>query len=1128
MELSEAKIYVASLSDYNEGKGIGKWMDLEDYSSGSEVADAIAEYLEELNEKDAGHREEYAIHDFENFPKRFYSESMGEKDFDEIYEFFEVVESSDIPADVLDEYVTNGNDLDSASDNFHGKYDDRKDFAYQTVEELGIGSFNNPESYITMSDTDKRITAGEEADSIVDGMSDDELIEEAGMDGDKSELEEKVSELETEIEDLESEKSELEDNLTDLEAEIRDLQEEDEPDEDEITKKEDEVLEKKDEISEKEKEISEKESEKEKKESELEGIVENAKEKVQSDKADEIEEKLDDPYNYFVNEQGMYSPEDFYKASFIMIDYEQVADDLEQDYEIIDGEDGNIYVFRNYAKGGKVAKGSRNGKSDLLRLEITTDTMFQPTGSFPMAVFITPAERERLTNYFKGGTWYFVDATRVKGFNGKEWGYTSGHPSKVETLDEYYQKTYGKKYHAKGGMAGSDFSDYYAQHGALITGGSYFGSGSTMEKGGGVEKGKYKLDDIVETKKGDIFKISSRGVTGSGIVYGGSLYKKTKGKAIISGQIKGIRERDITGLYEGETKSGGVKEITPAMKKEIISYLEKNPPEMYWDRNSDLSNEQVEKIISSEDGIHEVSNELYDMNIDYIFDQEEEAIKELIGRFKLADTDDENYDEDELVKELKDEFQEYIHVDMNIEQLIRNTHRPKITLNTDYSLDENEFNRIEYSNVEMILDLFNINPKTFGELLRSGHGFTESGKAGYANKDISSFPDMPERNGKEKVKPADLVEDIANTNYSGGQLVFLMHLDLNGFIKNRKEIMENGFILKSGTSGHFHNYANGSGGVGFDTISDIIFKKSEIHYKFQEDESISYGVQNTYGLVGDAWNGTIELLDGKKMEKGGKVKSVVKKISRKGRTAFVAKKSKPQPKKKPVVDKSNMEWNEIALIELRELDKDDTLVEQRWLAGFNGFEAEGEHTSNRSYLVFQNEEEADKYAIDRVKTDLEEQPELFSQDWLIDQLDSEKTEEFFRTVNDEHSESYARDILRESYEGDYANRLAEEMYDRGIIGEDEAKDKDFDFESKIDEFVKNYTQEALDEGNNGYDHAKFNFGLEYAMKLVMDNNLIDVDTASENAVSEDGAGHFLSGYDGRTINLPSGAVAYKN
>ena len=42
-----------------------------------------------------------------------------------------------------------------------------------------------------------------------------------------------------------------------------------------------------------------------------------------------------------------------------------------------------------------------------------------------------------------------------------------------------------------------------------------------------------------------------------------------------------------------------------------------------------------------------------------------------------------------------------------------------------------------------------------------------------------------------------------------------------------------------------------------------------------------------------------------------------------------------------------------------------------------------------------------------------------------------------------------------------------------------------------------------------------------------ENNLIDIDSASEEAVGIDGIAHFISYYDGKQIDLDNGVVAYR-
>jgi antirestriction protein len=259
------RIYVADLEAYNNGRLEGEWLDLVDYNDADELMDAIQDVLK----KSGG--EEYAIHDVENVPSIMYSEYMGKRDFEELYEMMELADRNDLPLSVVSTVVSEyGAD---AVDEFVGKYDSADDFAQQMVDDLGIESFVDFERYLIISETDRRLLAQEMADSYVDDIRDEDggnrLIEEAGMD--VSEYEESDSETQEEM-------------------------------------------------------------------------LDKAREIVYDEYYDTWYDGLNDPYYFLVEEQGMYSADDFAKANFVQVDYEALAEALEYDYAFVYS-DGDLYVF---------------------------------------------------------------------------------------------------------------------------------------------------------------------------------------------------------------------------------------------------------------------------------------------------------------------------------------------------------------------------------------------------------------------------------------------------------------------------------------------------------------------------------------------------------------------------------------------------------------------------------------------------------------------------------------------------------------------------------------------------------------------------------------------------------------
>jgi len=191
--LDDAKIYVADLAEYNNGRLVGKWLDLSDYSSGAEVMEAIQEMLDEQTKKDkyGDVHEEYAIHDFEGFPSSFYHESMGESDFDALYEMMRVADSSNLPLEVLMEAVSDlgyEDDPERVAEAYYSSVpasmgNEWRDFAYEYIDSIGSikDAVSNPDYYFDFesfgSDVRMDYTDEELEEMGYNDLSDEELGE---------------------------------------------------------------------------------------------------------------------------------------------------------------------------------------------------------------------------------------------------------------------------------------------------------------------------------------------------------------------------------------------------------------------------------------------------------------------------------------------------------------------------------------------------------------------------------------------------------------------------------------------------------------------------------------------------------------------------------------------------------------------------------------------------------------------------------------------------------------------------------------------------------------------------------------------------------------------------------------
>jgi hypothetical protein len=113
------------------------------------------------------------------------------------------------------------------------------------------------------------------------------------------------------------------------------------------------------------------------------------------------------------------------------------------------------------------------------------------------------------------------------------------------------------------------------------------------------------------------------------------------------------------------------KQELKSLEIEILDYIHENQPEIYWDYRDQLSKEQILKILHSSDGLLVIEEDIWENNIDYIFELENQTIEEVHRRF---DEKVEPYID--LIRDLDDwwdSIRQNIYVSWNTEQLIRNT-----------------------------------------------------------------------------------------------------------------------------------------------------------------------------------------------------------------------------------------------------------------------------------------------------------------------------------------------------------------------------------------------------------------------------------------------------------------------
>lgn len=226
-------------------------------------------------------------------------------------------------------------------------------------------------------------------------------------------------------------------------------------------------------------------------------------------------------------------------------------------------------------------------------------------------------------------------------------------------------------------------------------------------------------------------------------------------------------------------------------------------------------------------------------------------------------------------------------------------------------------------------------------------------------------------------------------------------------------------------------------------------------------------------------------------------------------------------------------WVDVALREFcndQNYELTDLEIDDRWREG-NYDKDDPESTTmfkvdvgrNEEWLFFKDSDEAESYALGMVRNDLENEPEIFSQDWLKNYVDEDKLRE---AIGDPHEE-WEDDVRNLDYED-----LLTKMVDENFVEYDDPvffkKNGDPRSETPARAAALNvYMEDYITKEKPSFDpwdymeeiYGKEEAGAE-AIKLVG----IDVDEAAKAAISADGWQHFVARYDGESHDLENGAV----
>ena len=184
----------------------------------------------------------------------------------------------------------------------------------------------------------------------------------------------------------------------------------------------------------------------------------------------------------------------------------------------------------------------------------------------------------------------------------------------------------------------------------------------------------------------------------------------------------------------------------------------------------------------------------------------------------------------------------------------------------------------------------------------------------------------------------------------------------------------------------------------------------------------------------------------------------------------------------------------------------------------SAFTVDVEGDDGTEWRIYQTEDEARTEALRRVRDDLENEPGLFTQNWLENFIDMDRLKH--------HLSEEARDI-------EWLLQMSEQEQVDYLIKQSHFNQEDFYNEEG--DFVPN--EDLLEAGREKFVEKQVEdfdpmgwmrdvYGREEAAKEAIEAVGINYDAAAESAVNADGWAHFLSTYDGNYTEIGD-AVAFR-
>lgn len=177
---------------------------------------------------------------------------------------------------------------------------------------------------------------------------------------------------------------------------------------------------------------------------------------------------------------------------------------------------------------------------------------------------------------------------------------------------------------------------------------------------------------------------------------------------------------------------------------------------------------------------------------------------------------------------------------------------------------------------------------------------------------------------------------------------------------------------------------------------------------------------------------------------------------------------------------------------------------------------------HKEWNVVADSDQERELAIEIVKQDLDQEPEIFNQDFIESHIDTDRLR---RELESDVISMRTEDLtdMAERDPDDFWREYEREGFD--APEEDEDGERPEPTDTEIEELAERQAEAQL---KDPMEYLEDIYGKGDAVKEAIRIAGIDIDAAAEDAVDTDGAGHFLSSYDGETHETDGGLVYWRH